>query len=244
MDLKKIQTEVYKNLVEGNNVPLLFRSDLKADASERFSIYQTAYRLRLREALDDDFPVSLQLIDQNIFEGLFNAFVQTQGSPTYTLNELGKYWVHFLTQRQNEVPPWFLDLSLFEWTLAQGVFAVYAADRLQRTWTLQVDPMVEAELDLSAQIIHFNHPVNKIYDSETLLDGKKTSVLFWPQEGEFHFFELEQTLGLIIEAILNLPSFAEFETWLSQSNIPDETQEMWTEKAFRILSERKILKFK
>jgi hypothetical protein len=92
--------------------------DTRVSAEDRLGIYATAYRLRLLEALDADYPGLHALAGDEEFDAIGRAFIATQPSVFYNLRWYGGDLPRFLRSseeyRQYDV---LAEMADFEWAL-------------------------------------------------------------------------------------------------------------------------------
>jgi hypothetical protein len=67
-------------------------------AAERLAIYANAYHTRLLECLGEVFPMLKRTLGEDGFDGLAFGYLQEYPSRSYTLNELGRHFPHYLEQ--------------------------------------------------------------------------------------------------------------------------------------------------
>src|SRR5271169_3871999 len=92
--------------------------DTRVSAEDRLGIYATAYRLRLLEALDADYPGLHVLAGDEEFDAIGRAFIAAQPSVFYNLRWYGGDLPRFLRNsdeyRQYGV---LAEMADFEWAL-------------------------------------------------------------------------------------------------------------------------------
>lgn len=91
----------------------------RASAKTRLGIYSGAYRLRLLEALDTDYPALRALAGDDEFEKLGYAYIESHPSPYYNLRWYGGELAEFL----KSAPPYskhpeLSEMAAFEWIMA------------------------------------------------------------------------------------------------------------------------------
>ena len=108
--------------------------------SERLGIYRHAYGARLREALDDTYPILHQVLGDALFEGLGEAFVAAQPSMHRSIRWYGRELSDFIATHQPYAgQPVLAELASLEWTLTE-VFDAADAEPLGRDALLGVAP--------------------------------------------------------------------------------------------------------
>lgn len=120
MALQALQRDFQSALLQGSTV-LHARVAGTADAGpdRRVAIYAQAYRLRLQEALAEDFSGLAAWLGESGFEALAAAYIARFPSRHPSLRWFGRHMATFL----NDTPgwsgqPWLAEMAVFEW--AQG----------------------------------------------------------------------------------------------------------------------------
>jgi hypothetical protein len=108
--------------------------------AERVRVYRTAYRVRLRDALKDTYPVLFKILGDEVFESLGDAFIGAHPSVHRSIRWYGRELADFLTQ----LPPYaeqpiLAEIARFEWTLSE-VFDAADAVPVGRHALQAVDP--------------------------------------------------------------------------------------------------------
>ena len=119
-----------------------------------FSVYQSAYRLRLRDSLKDDFPETLENISDAT--EILDAFIEAHPSRSWTLAEFAREFPRFIEKKSPE-----LALSAKkEWArwiaFSIGVSEPEPYD-LEETFALFINP--------SLQVVSEGETCYLIYDS-------------------------------------------------------------------------------
>lgn len=78
----------------------------------RFGVYSRAYRIRLRDSLEEDFPETLAGIPH--FESLLNKYIEEHPSSFWTVGEFAKYFPAFI-RRTFPGEPELAFLAELEW---------------------------------------------------------------------------------------------------------------------------------
>jgi hypothetical protein len=107
---------------------------------ERLGIYRHAYGARLREALDDTYPTLHQVLGDELFEALGEAFVAAQPSVHRSIRWYGRELSDFVASHQPyAAQPVLAELTRLEWTLTEA-FDAADAEPLARDALLTVAP--------------------------------------------------------------------------------------------------------
>ncbi len=88
----------------------------KVDVATRLAIYADAYRLRLIEALDTDYPGLHAMVGDEEFDRLTRAYIDAQPSTFRSLRWFGHRLSDFLrTTKPYSDYPVFAEMAAFEW---------------------------------------------------------------------------------------------------------------------------------
>jgi hypothetical protein len=103
--------------------------DAAADipAATRLGIYSDAYRLRLIEALQANYPLLAQLIGEHAFSRLAQLYLAVEPSRHYSIRWFGHRLADFLRAHPDyRKQPWLPELAMWEWTVAAAFDAADA----------------------------------------------------------------------------------------------------------------------
>lgn len=93
----------------------------RVDAKTRLDIYAEAYRLRLIEALESDFPALRALLGYDAFSALAHAYIEAHPSGHYSIRYFGCHMGRYLAQsRAYQERLWLAALAEFEWALGEA----------------------------------------------------------------------------------------------------------------------------
>ena len=118
----------------------LVLADAKADAATRLGVYADAYRLRLIEALGNDYPTLRAVAGAEDFERIARAYIEAHPSDTPSVRWFGRHLAEFLGQS----PGWerhelLAELAAFEWSKG-AVFDAPEAPALEIAAVAAVPP--------------------------------------------------------------------------------------------------------
>ncbi len=118
-DLQKaFQQHVLEPTDEG--VPAWIRAGGRASPERQLSAYVHAYRARLQEVLENDFPSIAAALGEDPFYALTDAYIEAHPSHYFSLRDFGRQMADFLAQQAPyQEQPWLSELARFEWTLGQ-----------------------------------------------------------------------------------------------------------------------------
>ncbi len=87
-------------------------------ASDRLAVYGNAYFARLLECVRDEYPASVHILGQELFDEFAFAYLQAYPSKSYTLNRLGANFPRHLAETcPDDNPDWaafLIDLATLE----------------------------------------------------------------------------------------------------------------------------------
>lgn len=93
----------------------------KVDVATRLAIYADAYRLRLIEALDTDYPGLHTMAGDEEFDRLTRAYIDAQPSTFRSLRWFGNRLSDFLrTTKPYSDYPVFAEMAAFEWAMSDA----------------------------------------------------------------------------------------------------------------------------
>ena len=107
----------------------------RAEPETQLSIYSYAYKARLKEVLENDYPATLMAIGDEYFADLSKQYIESHPSQYFSLRDFGSHLPDFLlslTQqhKQRSIPwqdmPWLYELAIFELSLGQAFDAADA----------------------------------------------------------------------------------------------------------------------
>jgi len=97
----------------------------RAEPEVQVSIYSHAYRARLQEVLENDFPVLHQAIGDDHFRLLIDNYIENYPSKYYSLRNFACDFPAYIqslldNNKLQQDAAWLYELSLFEWSLGQA----------------------------------------------------------------------------------------------------------------------------
>jgi len=100
----------------------------RVSAKVRLDIYAEAYRLRLLEALQTDFPALRVLVGHEEFSKLGRAYIDSHPSHHFSIRYFGRHMSQFLAATlPYRDEPWLAEMAVFEWVLGEVFDAADAA---------------------------------------------------------------------------------------------------------------------
>ena len=168
-------------------------------AAERLAIYANAYHTRLLECLGEVYPMLKRTLGEEAFDGFAFGYLQEFPSRSYTLNELGRHFPHYLQETRpttdngesesasadsadnqpalaEDWPDFLIDLAQLEW----AIYDVFDGVGVEGQPLLQADqlsgvppqnwPQVQLQPVPCLQLLATRFPVNDYY---TAMRGAK-----------------------------------------------------------------------
>ena len=151
--LSQLQIDFQDHLLqlEGRAEDLIVGTE-RVDATTRLSIYAEAYRLRLLEALDANFPVLHQWIGQEQFERVGCTYIEAMPSRHYNIRYFGDQLAKFLAVAEPfSDTPAFSEMASLEWAMTVSFDAVDSS-------VLLVTEISEIPADLWPNMTIILHP--------------------------------------------------------------------------------------
>lgn len=109
-------------------------------SKERVEIYQGMYPMRMREALETDYPGVAHFLGSDSFAELISAYTDVHPSTSYTLNRLGDYLPEFIAERRSlRHRPFLTDLARLERAMSEA-FDAPESPRLSEADLANLDP--------------------------------------------------------------------------------------------------------
>lgn len=239
---------VTKNLAELQNALQNFLLDKNQDASqltmetpmfsrqERLQIYHDAYRLRLIDALRNDYPAFYALAGHDEFVVIANEFIALHPSQHTSLRWLGEKLPGFLRSHSHwktQTPA--IEIAQFEWA---QIMAFDAADvacaTLDDVRVLQPEQWMEMQLELHPSLQRLscftNAPQlwNSIMKEDQVIAPinsiESTHWLIWREDLQVVYRSLEKPEAWALDAFKRQQSFSDVCSglceWFAQEQVP------------------------
>lgn len=136
-------------------------------SAPQFGVYRMAYRARLRAALRDNYEVLPQVMGDEDFDALANAYIAAHPSQHYSLRWFGHRLPDFMAQHATLVPhPALTDLAQMEWALRQAFDAPDTAPLLASTLQALAPHdwgVLQLDLQACAQTLHLHWAVGPVW---------------------------------------------------------------------------------
>lgn len=117
--LRDLQVAFQEHVLHGDTEMLaLISADVRPNPAARLAIYAHAYRLRLLEALETDFPALHTLAGDALFEQLGRAYIDAHPSTHFSIRYFARHLSAFLADTAPfRNSPVLAEMAALEWTL-------------------------------------------------------------------------------------------------------------------------------
>ncbi|HYM35777.1 MAG TPA: DNA-binding domain-containing protein [Steroidobacteraceae bacterium] len=122
MQLVELQRALQSHVIDGDaTIADAIDSSAEISADTRLKIYFDAYRLRLIEALEANFPVLANFLGDEEFSKLTQLYLAVHPSRHYSIRWFGHHLAEFLAEYPDyREQPWLVELAEWEWAIAAG----------------------------------------------------------------------------------------------------------------------------
>ena len=244
--LRDLQTDFKSFLLRGNE-RMLDRvvGSAKVSAPRRLAIYYDAYRLRLLEALDANYPVLHAWIGDEEFEQLGLAYLDAHPSTHFSIRYFGHRLPEFLVTEAYRDRPYLSEMAALEWALSEAFDADDGAVMsIEDMASIPPDAWPAMRFRFHASVrrlnLHWNVPpiwraINQNIDAEKNGAGPLTDVpaplageypqswLIWRQELKTYFRSLPVDEAWAIDTAIAAGTFAEIceglVEWIDAQNV-------------------------
>jgi hypothetical protein len=220
VSLVQLQRDLQAHVLDGSD-------DIEADigstelvlvsTSTRLAIYSDAYRLRLIEALESNYPVLAELLGADQFSSLARTYIDTHPSQHYSIRWFGHRLTEFLNGSYAN-QPWLAELARWEWATAHAFDAADAASLTQADMaTLAPDAWAQLMLRASPSLTHLQLNSNivaivKAAAGEKLPEPQSsptTEWCIWRQDLQVRYRSLDSVEAKIVDALHHGITFGE-----------------------------------
>lgn len=219
--LGDLQTEFQSFLLEGReDIRRRVAGTGKVSAEQRLSIYYDAYRLRLLEALDSNYPVLHGWIGDDEFERLGLAYLAAHPSTHFSIRYFGHELAGFLAAGESyRDKPFLSEMARFEWAMAEAFDAPDSAlVRLEDMGAIVPEAWPGLRFTMQGSVhrlnLEWNVPVIwKAIDAEQAPEQPRRSEypqswLLWRQDLKTYFRSLSVDEAWALDAAANGGTFA------------------------------------
>ena len=230
--LARLQRGFQQHILEGNSgFERQVACTARVSARRRLEIYSSAYRARIVQALQDDYPGVCALVGEASFQRIAGAYVDANPSPFFNLRWYGGDLAAFarsLSRRRGAV---LAEMAQFEWQLGLAFDAANAA-------CVTVEDIAQLPPDDWPRMRFIRHPsaslISLQYNVPALMSAVKdgtplpavrrsrTAVywLIWRQNLNAHFRSLPADEARALDALMRGADFGEICAELSDSTEP------------------------
>ena len=224
--LQAIQQQMQQAVLAARSSPLhSVRSDAIADAHSRLAIYQHGYRIRLRDALKNEFAGLSSMVSRG-FDALLDTYVETHPSNHYNIRWYGTGLASFLEDKRHDKPQ-LAEMARLDWAISTAFDATDepSIDMAQlatippEAWaTLQLVP--QANLKMLPCLYNVD-AFRRAADHGTTRPhlrryAKPRRILVWRHAMSVHYRRLEEDDWQVLTAAQRGESFATLCTILAE----------------------------
>ncbi len=220
--LAELQTALQHYLLnEKNNVDTFTGDTSNFSREERLGIYHEAYRLRLIDALRNDFPALEMFVGENRFVNIVDEFIKAYPSTNPSLRWLGTQLSKFLREHAitgNEKA--IYELAEFEWAQTTAFDAKNTTQAsLDDVRTLQNTQWLGLKLEFqpALQRLHFYSNAPDIWQSlikdkiliDPVINSEAVSWLVWRDDLQVVYRSIDQTELWCLKNFINDKNFSD-----------------------------------
>jgi hypothetical protein len=193
----------------------------RVPVATRLGIYGGAYRSRLAEALESNFPVLAKLLGAADFHSLAADYIRTHDSPFFSIRYYGDALPEFLAGHEDYLAaPVLAELARWEWAMT-SVFDAADAVPLGHEALSHVAPQQWAQLRFSwhpsVQRLALSWNVPQLWQAlsddsarpPAMLAATPMEWLLWRQELTTYFRSLEKSEATVLDGALRGWPFGE-----------------------------------
>ena len=219
--LSRLQSDFQNHLLrlEGAAEELIVDTE-RVNARTRLSIYAEAYRLRLLEALDANFPLLHRWVGDEQFQNIGCAYIEAEPSRHYNIRYFGDRLARFLSSTEPFAQtPALSEMANFEWAMTLAFDAPDAAavsiaeigEIPPKLW-----PAMKFTLHASVQRLDLNWNVaavwkalqNDVQPPQPEAQTTPTAWVIWRQRLSPYFRSLDVTEAWALDAAGNGEDFS------------------------------------
>jgi hypothetical protein len=207
----------------------------QASATERFTVYTEAYRLRLIEALSADYPALQKVLGIEGFDAMSRAYIEASPSDQFSIRWFGRHLSRFLAATSTYAEQTGIaELAIFEWALSEAFDAAESTvidyNRLAAIEPIHW-PLLKLRFHPSLRRIDLHCNAPQVWQAsnqqESLPEFTKNtgpqSWIIWRQQLKLLFRSLTVQEAFAIDAFFQGQCFAEVCTglceWLDQEQV-------------------------
>jgi hypothetical protein len=208
-------------LLGGRSIEAHVVGSARVPVATRLGIYGGAYRSRLAEALENNFPALAKLLGETDFHTLAADYVRTHDSPFFSIRYYGDQLPRFLATHEDYVAaPVLAELAAWEWAMT-SVFDAADATPLGHEALARVPPAQWARLRFrwhpSAARVALSWNVPQLWQALTedavrpplTLAATPVQWLLWRRELTTYFRSLTDAEAAVLDGALRGWPFGE-----------------------------------
>lgn len=242
--LSKLQNTFQENVLNPDTQATIdwVSAEGRAEPKVQLSIYSYAYKARLKEVLENDYPATLMAIGDEYFEQLSEQYIETHPSQYFSLRDFGSHLPDFLLsltqqKKQTSIPwqdmPWLYELATFEWDLGQtfdAADAILFTEQEMSTIAADAWPELTFNFHPSVQVLNFDWNTVEMWQALTkdepteitAINTNKNSWLIWREELTTRFRSIQDDEKIALEMLIKGGDFTDICEELS--NLMDENE--------------------
>ena len=227
--LARVQREFQDYLLRGDPaVEAQVVGTARVPVTTRLGIYAGAYRSRLAEALENNYPVLAKLLGTSDFDALASEYIAVHDSAFFSIRYYGDVLAKFLATREDyAVAPVLAELAQWEWAMTR-VFDAADAPALRAEELGRIPPQRWAQLRLrwhpSVQRLTLWWNVPQLWQAlsedrerpEMALAASPVEWLLWRENLTTYFRSLPRTEASVLDAARSGWPFGELCTLLCE----------------------------
>lgn len=201
-------------------------SDIKKPTTDcphqRLQIYHRGYRIRLIEALFDDFPKCAKLLGEQAFEALCLEYIKQNHSTSFSIRWYGQHFAEFIISQKTPQAAIICEMVQLEWALHLALDAK-DAPLLTKEALRALPPELWASLQFkfhpSVHHLSFAYPIpslwKRIHDGhrfsleETKPNTQDQQFLVWRKGLNTRFQSMSDIQIMLYHCIFNTMNFAD-----------------------------------
>jgi len=237
MRLRELQGDFQRHLLTRDDTIIAAIVDAPPlPAAQRLGVYGNAYRVRLLDALHETYPSLYQVLGDEVFMALGEAFIEAHPSVHRSIRWYGRELAEFLARASPYAEqPILAEIAAFEWTLSE-VFDATDAVALDRGALQAIGPGAWSELEFqfhpSLRRMTLGWNTVAVWQRLSLEEEPPQPEemhlpvpwLLWRQNLTNRFRSLDAAENAALDAALTGHSFGEIcgllEEWLADEEIP------------------------
>jgi hypothetical protein len=233
--LAQLQSNLQAHVLRGEQA-IAAQIDVSEDipAATRLGVYANAYRVRLIEGLQSNFPHVAYLLGDEQFSELGQAYLDAYPSQHFSIRWFGHRLPEFvLHQAPYNAQPWLHELATWEWTVA-GAFDAADAEPLTNDDLARVAPQEWPGLSFavhpSLRKIVVQHNIAALAKAAADQDPEPpppqllmpTHWCIWRQDLQVRYRSLAEEENAALQAVMNGACFGELCEVLSEYQPVDQ----------------------